>query len=318
MTDVTNQPRRDVLRWGPGSAMSHAGQAVADVRAEAVDRRQGKVFDRQLWICNKRRQVYGQGDHFRVIRALSFVKGGVRTAAPDHREVIALTSVNLTAENAIEGRSKLFIVAAIQTDSIVRAEPIQISPNFASVNFLRTAIGGQRTQRINGAQARRDMRVMAIGRIVRINGLRMRISENLIQQTPRSVVLWIFELRAGKSELDNHGIAAELSRLPLLGPPRLAQIRPAPDASRAVGQDHAGKFPSALSALLDAVESHEFKIIGVRTDPEAGGRTQCIPPIPTPGNKDIRRLLEQIRHRANVAPPAVASISTFALAAPDR
>lgn len=42
---VANHPRRVVLRWGAESAISHAGQAVADVGAETIDRRQGELLD---------------------------------------------------------------------------------------------------------------------------------------------------------------------------------------------------------------------------------------------------------------------------------
>jgi hypothetical protein len=56
----------------------------------------------------------------------------------------------------------------------------------------------------------------------------------------------------------------------------------------------------------------------VRADRQVGDGAERLAPIPASRDKNVRPLLQVVRHRANVAPRTAASISTFALAAPGR
>jgi hypothetical protein len=56
----------------------------------------------------------------------------------------------------------------------------------------------------------------------------------------------------------------------------------------------------------------------VSADRQVGHGAERPAPIPSSRHKNVRALLQMVRHRANVAPRTAASISTFALAAPGR
>jgi hypothetical protein len=73
-----------------------------------------------------------------------------------------------------------------------------------------------------------------------------------------------------------------------------------------------------MAAFLDPGEGHKLAIVGVRADRHVGDGAERLAPIPASRDKNVRPLLQVVRHRANVAPRTAASISTFALAAPGR
>ena len=162
------------------------------------------------------------------------------------------------------------------------------------------------------------MRVVPIARVVRVDNARTGLREDLGQQSGRVLTLGIFEVFAGQTELHGNRVASQFGRRVLFKPARRPEIVPAAHAPRPVGQDDRAKFSPAPPAFLDPGEGHKLAIVGVRADRHVGDGAERLAPIPASRDKNVRPLLQVVRHRANVAPRTAASISTFALAAPGR
>ena len=203
-------------------------------------------------------------------------ESGIRAAAAKHTKVIALATGDLRIKHAIESGREVVARADIVNDFFVIAHPVEIAPHLAAMHSLRALLGGQCAHCLNRRDGHADVRVVFVGRIVRVDHSRPGSAQLLDQSIAQRRALRILDRRAREIQLHHRAKLADPRRKLLLLTPDIlhlrigeALIRSGARTARTIRASHAAK-PLALVLITrkDAVKGHELEVVLMRADAE--------------------------------------------------
>ena len=222
----------------------------------------------------ERREVHREGQRITLIGAVAFKKSRVRATASEHGEIVAFSSGDLRIEDAIERRGEVVVTAHIVRDFFRIGHPIQIPPDFAAMHLRGPLCARQLADCLQDGHDDRDVRVVFVRGIVRIDHAGLRRREDGFQIVFQSHIRRVFHDLAWIIELHHRRITPHDRGLPLLVAPHVHHLRvrefsvsPGARTAGAIRASHPAKpFRRAVKTRGNPVKRHEFQIILMRAD----------------------------------------------------
>ena len=100
---------------------------------------------------------------------------GIRKPSALCRQVVPLAACDLAVEHRRKTAHQVGMRSAVEVHLFVVAEPIEIAPHFAPVHLFGAFLGRKGAQCRNDFQSRRNVRLVLVREIVRIEILRLAV-----------------------------------------------------------------------------------------------------------------------------------------------
>ena len=227
---------------------------------------------------DERGQIHGERQGVGAVGGVGIKVSGIRTAQAFFGEVVALAAADLGVEDGEQSTDQMRILVHPEHDFVLGEQPVELAPDFAAIDLLRTLLLGQRAQRFKASQKGGHMRVMAVGRVVHVNKLRLRHLEDAEDVSGDIFVTGMLHLFAGIAELDHDALFTHESGFALLLLPHILHlligvtgIRSFARTAGTVGNDDTTE-PLVLitEAVGDPMESRDFKVVLMAHDSQVG------------------------------------------------
>ena len=205
-------------------------------------------------------------------------KSSIGVATTDHREIVALASVDLGGEEAIDLSGEGVVPADIVSYFFLIEHPIEAAPDFATVDSLWAERFWEGSNSLNHSDDHGDMGGMFVGWIMGVDDAGGGGDKDLGEVFLKAEVGGIAGDGTGVAELENGGVVAETSGGALFGAPfgdhfgiGERGIMTGACAACAVGTGDATEpLGWAIDAGNAAVKRHKFEIVLMGADSEMG------------------------------------------------
>ena len=205
-------------------------------------------------------------------------KSSIGVATTDHREIVALASVDLGGEEAIDLSGEGVVPADIVSYFFLIEHPIEAAPDFATVDGFGAERLWEGSNRLNDWDDYGDMGGMFVGGIMGVDDVGGGGDEDLGEVFLEAEIGGVAGDGAGVAELEHGGVVAEASGGTLFGAAfgdhfgiGEGSIGTGAGAAGAVGAGDATEpLGGAIEAGDDAVKGHEFEIVLMGADSEMG------------------------------------------------
>lgn len=144
-------------------------EAKLDVDLEAINVSESVFNDVEVLVVNQGTEVHGPVDTGFIVCGMGIEEGGVGEAATHHSEIVALASLDLGVEHAIEGGLELRAGAGGVEGFVFVDKPIESAPDLAAPGLFGALVGGEHAKRFDAAERDGDVRVVLVCRIVKVD-----------------------------------------------------------------------------------------------------------------------------------------------------
>ena len=213
---------------------------------------------------------------------MRLAEGGISRPPADDGEVVAFPASDLRGEDFVQGLGEFRTLRDGHRGLLGVHQPVEVTPDFTAVDFLRTVGLGQTAERFQAAEGAPDMRVMLVGEVMEIDDLRsagFEEAEEVIADDRLAGVTYRF---ARMAELSHEAVLADHCGGVLLADTFRGDLVVGPilelagaGASAPVGDGHSAE-PAILLVVAgeDAMEGHELQVVLVGADAEVGRPTE--------------------------------------------
>ncbi len=162
-------------------------------------------------VGNEWRQIHCKPEVGGFVGGMAFKERRIGKTTALHGEIVAFPPRDLAVEDAIKSAGQVFMGTDIKADFRVVRHPVEVAPDFAAIEFLRTIRLWQCANRLNHVHDDGNVGVMFVGRVMGVNDLRRHPRENLDEIVAERSIGGILHHFTGVIELDHRTVTTDNS-----------------------------------------------------------------------------------------------------------